>query len=57
MVFAWVYFDPESGHPAEKPRHKQALVIGSEGLMMEQLHGTFRIAIKYTIFDVDGFKS
>jgi len=36
----------------KKPRRKQALVIGSEGLMMEQLHGTFRIKIKYIIFDV-----
>jgi len=36
----------------KKPRRKQALVIGSEGLMMEQLHGTFRITIKCSIFDV-----
>jgi hypothetical protein len=45
-VFALSYFDPESRHLGQKPRHTQALAIGSKGLSMEHLHGTFRIAIK-----------
>jgi hypothetical protein len=51
-VISWPHFDRKLQLQAQKPRIKQALASDPKGFPMGQVHGTFRIGIKFAIFYV-----